>query len=217
MIMSFLLLDASVTNSLVTLATHVVRDLGLAGVAAMIVSSAVVAVPGTEATMLFAGFNVYQHHLTLIGIIAFGVLGDLIGATIAYLIGYYGLHELLDRPRSPIHVSKRRLDRAQSWFERYGAPILIISRLIPLARSVFPYAAGVAKVPYWRFLPLTAIGSVIWITGLALIGDAVGSSWSSWRADLDYVDYVVAALIVGAAVYLIVRRLRSGRERQATV
>ncbi len=31
--------------------------------------SQVVIVPGTEVTMLFAGFNVDTHHLTLLGII----------------------------------------------------------------------------------------------------------------------------------------------------
>ena len=40
--------------------------------------------------MLFAGFDVYQHHMTLLGIIVFGVLGDLAGASIAYAIGYFG-------------------------------------------------------------------------------------------------------------------------------
>ena len=53
-----LLFHASVTDSLVTLATHIINHLGLAGVALLTLSSAVIVVPGTEATMLFAGFNV---------------------------------------------------------------------------------------------------------------------------------------------------------------
>src|SRR5438128_11422940 len=57
------LIDASVTESLVTFATHVVNDLGLAGVALLIVMSQVVIVPGTEVTMLFAGFAVDQGHM----------------------------------------------------------------------------------------------------------------------------------------------------------
>src|ERR1700677_3675871 len=56
------LIDASVTASLVTFATHVVNDLGLAGVALLIVMSQLVIVPGTEVTMLFAGFSVDTHH-----------------------------------------------------------------------------------------------------------------------------------------------------------
>src|ERR1700752_1327671 len=67
---------ASVTDSLVTLATHIIRDLGLFGVALLTLTSATIGVPGTEPTMLFAGFNVFQKSLSLFGIIVFGVIGD---------------------------------------------------------------------------------------------------------------------------------------------
>ena len=209
--------DASITNSLVDFATSVVRDGGLAGILALMVSSAVIGIPGTELTMLFAGFNVFQHHQTLLGIIVFGVLGDLIGATIAYAIGYYGLYELLERRSGPLHIGPRGLGRAHEWFERYGAPAIVLTRLIPVLRSAFPYAAGVGKVPYVRFISLTFAGSVAWVCGLALLGRAVGSQWTSWRSHLEYVDYVAAALLLAALVWFVVRRVRSNREPPAYV
>jgi membrane protein DedA with SNARE-associated domain len=214
--MPHLLLMASVTDSFVTLATHIIRDLGYAGIVFMMISSAVIGLPGTEPTMLFAGFNVFGHHLTMIGIIVFGVVGDLAGATIAFAIGAFGLHELLGRPGSPMHISQRKMERAHGWFERYGTPVIVLSRLIPAARSVFPYAAGTAEVSYARFLPLTAIGSVIWVTGLAILGNAVGNSWPSWRKHLQIVDYVVVALVVLIVVWLVVQRVRD-RERRTHV
>lgn len=199
---------ASITNSLVTVATHIIRSLGLWGVGALTVSSGVIGVPGTEATMLFAGFNVYQGHLSLPGIIAAGVIGDLIGATIAYTIGYYGLHELLERPGSPLRISARHLDTAHSWFDRFGAPVIVVSRLLPLIRAAFPYAAGIAEMAYWRFISLAAVGSIIWIGGLGILGKAVGSNWQSWRAHLDYVDYGAVALVVLALAWLVFKRFR---------
>jgi membrane protein DedA with SNARE-associated domain len=215
--MHHLLLDASVTNSLVNLATRIVHDLGLPGVGLLTLMSGVVGVPGTEATMLFAGFNVFQHHLSLAGIIVAGVIGDLLGASIAYTIGRLGLHELLDRRGSPLHVSERRLEMAHRWFERFGAPVVLVSRLIPLFRAVFPYAAGTVKMSYPRFLALATVGSIIWIGGLGLIGRAVGSQWPTWRHDLEYVDYAIVALVVLAIAYLVVRRVRTGRARRAAV
>ena len=207
--------DASITASLVNLATSVVRSGGLWGVAGLTVSSAVIGAPGTEVTMLFAGFNVYQHHLTLLGIMVFGVLGDLIGATIAYAIGYAGLHELLERIPGPLHVGPRGLDRAHAWFERYGPPVVVVSRLIPLLRAAFPWAAGVAKMPYLRFISLAAVGSIIWICGLAIVGQAVGSDWTSWRSHLEYVDYTVAVLLVALLAWVVIRRTRAARRAAA--
>ena len=206
-----LLALASVTDSLVTLATHIIRDLGLAGVALLTLASGVVGVPGSEPTMLFAGFNVSEGHLSLFGIIVFGVLGDMIGASIAYAIGYWGREELVERHGNKLHISKRRLDRAHSWFERYGAPVIVVSRCIPFARAAFPYAAGVARMGYVRFLTFATIGSIIWISALGVLGRAVGSSWQSWRHNLEYVDYVAAALLVAAIAYLILRATRTRR------
>jgi membrane protein DedA with SNARE-associated domain len=206
-----LLLYASVTDSLVTLATHIIRDLGLAGVALLTLTSGVIGMPGSEPTMLFAGFNVFQGHLSLLGIIVFGVLGDMIGASIAYAIGYWGREELVERHGNKLHISPQRLDRAQRWFERYGAPVIVVSRCIPFARAAFPYAAGVARMGYVRFVTFATIGSVIWISALGVLGREVGSSWQSWRHNLEYVDYVGAAALVAAIAYLIVRWSRTRR------
>jgi membrane protein DedA with SNARE-associated domain len=211
-----LLLDGSVTNSLVTLATNLINDAGYAGVAALTAMSGVIGVPGTEVTMLFAGFNVSEHHLTLLGVIFFGVLGDLVGATIAYVIGFYGLHELLERYSGPLHATARGRDLAKAWFERWGPPVIVVSRCIPLVRAAFPYAAGTAKMSYLKFIPMAAIGSVIWIGGLALLGNAVGHDWPTWKKHLEVVDYVVLGLAVCLVVWWIVRRVRRGREGQAS-
>jgi membrane protein DedA with SNARE-associated domain len=208
---------ASVTDSLVTLATHIIRDVGYAGVAIMTLTSGVIGVPGSEPTMLFAGFDVYQGNLSLIGIIVFGVLGDMIGASIAYAIGYWGREELVERHGNKLHISQARLDRAHRWFGRFGAPVILVSRCIPFARAAFPYAAGVARMGYGRFLVFGTIGSIIWISALGILGDAVGSNWQNWRHNLEYVDYVAAALLVAAIAYLIVRVARSRREDPTAV
>lgn len=205
-----MLVTASVTNSLVDLATHIIRDLGLAGVSLLTLSSGVIGLPGTEPTMLFAGFNVFDGKLTLLGIISFGVIGDVLGASIAYAIGYFGRIELIERHGNKLHVSPRRLQLAHRWFERYGSPVIFVSRLLPFVRAIFPYAAGVAEMPFLRFLSFATLGSIVWIGGLGVLGRAVGSNWQHWRHNLEYVDYAAVALVLAAIVYLIVRRLRGG-------
>ncbi|HZU39858.1 MAG TPA: DedA family protein [Solirubrobacteraceae bacterium] len=204
------LLVASLTGPLVNLATHIIRSLGLAGVLALVAMSGVVGVPGTEPTMLFAGFNVFQGHLSLLGIIVFGVVGDVIGASIAYAIGYFGSQELLERHGAKLHLRQSGLDRAHRWFERRGTPVVFVSRLIPFVRAAFPYAAGVARMSYLRFIAFAALGSVVWITALGVLGKAVGDQWQTWRHHLEYADYAAIGVLVLAIAYLVVRRRRGG-------
>ena len=74
------------------------------------------------------------------------------------------------------------------------------------ARGSLP--AGVARMPFWRFTWLTVAGVIPWVLAFALLGKAVGNNWHDWQAKLHYVDYAIAAGILGAVVYLIVRRRR---------
>lgn len=199
---------ASLTEPLVRLATHLISDLGLAGVALLVMSAGVIGIPGTELPMLFAGFDVYQGNLPLAGVIAAGVAGDVAGASIAYAIGYFGSQELLERQGSKLHVNQSSLDRANRWFERHGTPAMFVSRFLPFIRAAFPYAAGVARMPFWRMLLMALLGSIVWIGALAVLGREVGSQWNTWRSHLEYVDYLGALVLVAGIVYLIVRRVR---------
>ena len=201
---------ASVTATLTKFATNAIGSLGVAGVGLLTLSTGIIGLPGTEPTMLFAGFDVYNHTLPLAGVIALGLIGDLLGAGIAFTIGYYAREEIQGRRGRALHMSGRRVERAQGWFERYGSPALFVSRLVPVVRSAFPYAAGAAEMPFPRFAVLTTLGSIPWIVGLAVLGREVGHNWSSWRHHLEYVDYVGLALVVAAVAYLIFR-WRRGR------
>jgi membrane protein DedA with SNARE-associated domain len=201
--------SASITGPLVDLASRIIRSIGLGGVAALTASSGVIGVPGTEPTMLFAGFNVFEGHLSLLGIIVFGVIGDMVGASVAYAIGYLGSRELLERQGGKLHLSQRRLDIAHGWFERRGDPVIVVSRLIPFVRAAFPYAAGVAKMSFARFFALATLGSIIWISALGVLGREVGHSWQSWRGHLEYADYAALAIAVVALAFVVIRHLRA--------
>jgi membrane protein DedA with SNARE-associated domain len=198
---------ASVTASVVNLATKAIGTLGLAGVALLMLSTGVIGLPGSEPTMLFAGFDVFNGTLSLAGIIVFGVIGDVLGAMIAYSIGHYGRTKLVERhERRP--RSRRHVERATRWLDQYGSAAAFCSRLVPVARAVFPYAAGVAEMPVRRFALLTTLGSIPYVVGLGILGREVGRNWASWRHHLEYVDYVVAVLVALAVAYRLVRILR---------
>jgi membrane protein DedA with SNARE-associated domain len=205
---------ASLTDPLVNFATNVIGDLGLPGVfLLMLLESACIPIP-SEATMLFAGFNVHNGEYSLLAITIVGSLANLVGSWIAYAIGYYGRVEVLEKHGAKLHIKPQHLHWADDWFERYGWQTVFFSRLVPIVRTFISLPAGVARMPFWRFSALTLAGCLPWVFLLGFIGDQVGERWESWKDSLHYVDYAVAALIVAGLVYLWLRR-RGGDDEGA--
>ncbi|MCW2970782.1 MAG: DedA family protein [Solirubrobacterales bacterium] len=208
------LVVASISESLFNLASEFVGETGLAAVfVLMVAESACIPIP-SEATMLFAGFAVtspsaaHNHHLTLIGIVVAGVLGNLVGSWISYGVGRFGRIELVERHGHWLHLKPSHIQWADRWFQRYGAPAIFFSRMLPIIRTFISLPAGVAKMPFWRFTLLTLAGCIPWVLGLALAGEALGSEWKNARSAFEYVDYAVVVLVVLAIVSAVVRRRR---------
>jgi membrane protein DedA with SNARE-associated domain len=201
---------ADITSPVVDAATDFIEATGLLGIfVLMLLESACIPVP-SEATMLFAGFNVSEGDMTLLGITAAGVLGNLVGSWLAYAAGYYGRLELLER-HHVFHVNPKHLATADRWFERHGDATVFFTRLMPVIRTFISLPAGVARMPFWRFSTLTLLGCIPWVLMLGWIGREVGDRWEEWRDRLHYLDYVVLAGIAALIIYFLIQRRRSSR------
>ena len=128
------------------------------------------------------------------------------GSWLTYAIGYYGRVDLMERNKL-IHVSPARLARVDGWFKRHGDLTVLVCRVIPLVRAFISLPAGLAKMPFWRFTWLTALGSIPWVIGFGLLGRAVGDEWEKWREHLSILDYIVVAAIVVLVAYWLYKRV----------
>ena len=211
-----MLISASITDTLVTFATNVVSDLGLPGVfVLMFLESACIPIP-SEATMLFAGFNVHKGEYSLLAITVVGSLANLGGSWLAYAVGYYGRVDFIEKHGHLLFIKPKHIEWADRWFERWGAPTVFFSRMLPIVRTFISLPAGAARMPFWRFTVLTLAGCIPWVFLLGFIGEQVGANWTKWKDALHYVDYTVAALIVVGIVYLVLRnRSRRGKDEAA--
>jgi membrane protein DedA with SNARE-associated domain len=199
------LLFADLTGPIVDFCVNVIETTGLGGIfLLMAAGSACIPIP-SEAVMLFAGFSVSNGDQTLIGVAVAGLAGNMVGSWLTYAIGYYGRVDLLERNKL-IHISPARLAWVDGWFKRHGDATVFFARLLPLVRAFISLPAGLAKMPFWRFTWLTALGSLPWVVGFALVGRAVGDNWEQWRNHLQVLDYLVVAAIVGLVIYAIVKR-----------
>jgi membrane protein DedA with SNARE-associated domain len=206
-----MVLLASITDPIVEVAVDMVDAMGLPGVfVLMLLESACIPVP-SEATMLFAGFNVSNGEYSLFAITAAGVLGNLFGSWLAYWVGYIGRIDILEKHGRKLHVKKSHLEWADRWFARHGDATVFFTRMLPIIRTFISLPAGVARMPFWRFTVFTLAGCIPWVLMLAIIGREAGDRWEDWKDNLHYVDYAVLAAIVAGIVYLVIRRRRGGR------
>jgi membrane protein DedA with SNARE-associated domain len=184
-------LHAAVTDGLVDFAVRVINDLGLPGIfVLMLAESACIPIP-SEATMLFAGFNVADGRFTLLEVTLVGTLANLVGSWIAYGIGYFGRADILEKHGAKLHVKPKHLKWADDWFARYGDATVFFTRMLPIIRTFISLPAGIARMPFWRFTLLTVAGCFPWVLLLAFIGDQAGDRWDDWKDRLHYVDLVV--------------------------
>jgi membrane protein DedA with SNARE-associated domain len=206
---------ASITQPLVDMAVDVIDALGLAGIfVLMTLESACIPIP-SEATMLFAGFNVADGKWTLFQVTMVGTVANLVGSWIAYAVGWYGRVDVLEKHGKKLHVSPAQLERADRWFEKWGAWAVLLSRMLPIVRTFISLPAGVARMPFWKFSVLTFIGCLPWVFLLSFIGQQAGARWTEWKDSLHYIDYAVAALIVILAAYYGLKWWRGRNARTA--
>lgn len=99
----------------------------------------------------------------------------------------------------------RHLPRAEAFYEKWGVSAVVIARFIPWVRTFTPIVAGMAQMPYPRFLAANVVGALLWGSGLIVLGYVANSV--PW---VRYAAYSVAALsIVASVVGPLVARRRS--------
>ena len=169
-----MLVLASLTDPLVEFATNVVEEIGLVGIfVLMALESACIPIP-SEATMLFAGFNVSEGEYSLFAATMVGSVANLVGSWIAYWVGYAGRVDILEKHGKKLHIKKSHLEWADRWFERHGDATVFFTRMLPIIRTFISLPAGVALMPFWRFSVLTFLGCVPWVLMLTYIGKQAG-------------------------------------------
>jgi len=179
----------------------------------MVLESACVPIP-SEVTMLFGGalvsapFLAPEHQLDLVAVALVGAGANLVGSWLAYWAGYAGGRPLVDRWGRYLLLRPHEIDRAHTWFDRYGQEAVFFGRLLPVVRTFISLPAGVARMNLWKFSLYTVLGCLPWTFGLAFLGYKLGERWDEVERFLRPVSWLVAALVVTAVGWWAWRRIR---------
>ncbi|MCI0530596.1 MAG: DedA family protein [candidate division Zixibacteria bacterium] len=186
----------------------IISSLGYGGIIlTMAIESACIPLP-SEIIMPFSGYLVFtgRFNLWLVGMA--GALGCVVGSVLTYWVGLKGGRPLLEKYGRYALISRRDLDNAEKFFNRYGLWSIFISRLLPVIRTFISFPAGVARMKFLPFVILTFLGSFPWCLGLAYVGKVMGENWDNLQTYFHQADIVIGVLIVAAIAWFLYRHLK---------
>lgn len=207
------------------LVTQVYDAVGYVGVALWVaIESVIIPIP-SELVLPFAGFLVGEGRsvepLTgqpwnLLLVTLAGTIGAVVGALIAYAIGFVGGRPILLRWGRYLGISHDDLERTEVFFERHGWKATLFGRLVPVIRSLVSFGAGIARMPLAPFVVFTALGSLPWTFLLVFAGSQLGANWEEIGAVIKRFEYaVLAALVLLAVAWIWFRIVKPRRQRAA--
>ncbi len=170
----------------------------------------------SELVLPLAGFSASQGTFTLVEALVWTTFGSVAGAIIVYYLG-----QLLGRDRTRRWMAKIPLvkaadfDRTEAWFQKHGTKAVFFGRMVPIFRSLISLPAGIERMPFWRFLALTTLGSLIWNTVFVLAGYALGESWHLVEDYAGFFQYFVIAAVAVAVILFVVSRVREKNRTNA--
>ena len=191
---------------------HLIRTFGLIGIMVIVFAESGLLVgvflPGDSllftAGLLSATTNLLPPLWVIIpAIVVAAIVGDQVG----YLIGSKTGPKIFHRPDSRF-FRQEFVDKAYSYFERYGGRTIILARFVPIVRTFTPVIAGVSQMSYRTFVAYNVIGGTLWGVSVTTIGYFLGQ-----------IDFVAAnielilILIVAISVLPIAFELLRARSR----
>ena len=174
----------------------------------MAIESACIPLP-SEIIMPFSGYLVHTGRFDPELVAVAGAVGCLLGSYVAYYVGASGGRWFLLHYGKWVLIAPHEIEIADWFFDRWGGPAVLISRMLPVVRTFIAFPAGVARMRLLPFTVYTLVGSYVWCLALAYAGMKLGQHWEELAPYFHRFDTVIAVLIVAAAAFVIYNRIRS--------
>lgn len=114
--------------------------------------------PG-DSLLFAAGAFVAVDALNLPMLLGIMSVAAVLGDTVNYWIG----RSVGKRAYSLSWVNRQHLERAQSFYETYGAKTIVLARFVPIVRTFAPFVAGIGRMPYAIFILYNVVGGLAWV------------------------------------------------------
>jgi len=140
-------------------------------------------------------------------IVAVAVAAAFAGDQTGYWIGKRFGRKLF-KPDARV-LKTERLEAAEAFFAKWGGPSLVLGRFVPFVRTYVPLSAGIAAMPYRRFLVWNALGGVSWVIVMVLVGVLLGGI----PFVANNIDVLMIVVVVVSVAPIVIGALRRRRAR----
>ncbi len=130
----------------------------------------------------------------------------IIGDSTGYLLGRSTGPRIFNRPDSRL-FKREYVTRTQQFYEKYGGKTIIYARFVPIIRTFAAFVAGVARMPYLRFLPFSVCGGVGWVAFMTLLGYKLGKV-AFIRQHFEKVVFLIIAISLLPAITEVIKARR---------
>ncbi|MEZ5015337.1 MAG: VTT domain-containing protein [Chitinophagales bacterium] len=132
--------------------------------------------PG-DSLLFIAGTFAAIGSLNVVVLIAVCLIAAILGNTSNYFIGKYFGHKALSlKFRGKPLVKQEHIDKTHAFYEKYGPVTMIITRFIPIIRTISPFVAGVGEMTPGKFTFYNIAGAILWVPSFVLLGYALGEN-----------------------------------------
>jgi membrane protein DedA with SNARE-associated domain len=198
-----------VSLSLTQSAVSLIEAGGYSGLAlGLIVDSAGIPIP-SEILIPLGVVSARQGSFNLVAVVVIGILAQTVGGIIAYEIGRRGGLPFIRRYGRYFLISQRDVDITHRQFERHGQWLAFGGRCVPLIRGYVGFVAGIAEMPFRRFVLATFLGSAIWTLVLAVAGYYLAADVSIIDRTLKPFSAAIATSLAIGVVWFVWHRLRA--------
>jgi membrane protein DedA with SNARE-associated domain len=189
----------------------IISNLGACGIALlMAIESCNIPLP-SEAVLPFAGYlvskGIFGFHTAAIA----GAIGCVIGSIPSYYIGYFGGRHFFEKYGKYLLVSKKDLEEADKWVDKYGDCAFFLCRMLPVIRTFISLPAGILKARKRTFFTLTFLGSLVWSYVLVFVGVKLGEHIDKlkniWHK-FDIIIILACIILFGIYVYKHIKHLK---------
>lgn len=132
-------------------------------------------IPG-ETALITAAALASHGHGSIVLIIGLAVAAAVLGALTGYVVGHRWGREVLSRWPWFERLSRKGVDRSQAFFDSHGGKAVFLGRFVPVVRATLGWMAGVARMPFARFMLWNILGAVAWGCGIGLLAYYVGEA-----------------------------------------